>query len=285
MINIPPIIDLEITERCNFSCGFCFGPVNNNSKDLSLMFWKKVIIYMKNKGAKGIVFSGGEPTLFNNFEELVRFTKDNGLSIIVSSNGSNENTLYNVASYCDWISLPYDGKYTNKVMNGHNISFDKILEISHRLKDINTDLKIKLGSVSTKHNSSSLTVFAKYLVKEKIKIFDTWKIYQYSPRRSSMHLKDIYEISNDNFFYLQKQIIDIFIPNNLNLVFSSNKNRNASYLFVYPNGDLIIPNIGKKMSDIKLGNLLMDNFNIDYKKLSYIKKINHHNNFYNSYNL
>jgi len=284
MIQFPTYIDLEITANCNFDCGFCFGPIKSNFVDLPVEFWQQTILYFKNKGIKGVVFSGGEPTLYPNFIDLVKFTKQQCLSIILSSNGSNEKKLFEVSKYCDWISIPYDGICNSDLMKGHTVPLENIKKIALELKQKNENLKIKLGSVATKLNVTSLIEFAHIYKNIQIGLFDTWKIYQYSPRRSSIHLKEYYEITDTEFQFLNSAVNKI-IGKNSNVVFSSNSNRNASYLFVYTNGDLVIPNIGSNMTDLVIGNLLNEKDQFNFELLSNINHSNHFDNFQNSYNL
>ena len=283
MIRFPAYVDLEITANCNFKCGFCFGPLKSHYIDLPLEFWQQTVLNLKNKGIKGIVFSGGEPTLFLNFIDLVEFTEKQGLSIILSSNGANEDLLFDVSKFCDWIALPYDGDCTSDFMKGHSVPFEKILKIAIALKHQNQNLKIKLGSVATKLNIKPLIEFASVFTRLQSGVFDTWKIYQYSPRRSSRFIKEYYEIPDSEFLLLQDAIKEI-INQRSNVVFSSNINRNASYLFVYPNGDLVIPNIGKEMNDLVIGNLLNNSELLNSELLSIINHSNHFDNFHNSYN-
>jgi len=92
--------------------------------------------------------------------------------------------------------------------------------------------------------------------------FDTWKIYQYTPRRKTKVKKAEYMISDGGFQKLCECISSIMSHSKpLNVVFGSNKSREAAYLFIYQDGTVAIPNIGQKMEDFIVGNLCSENNN------------------------
>lgn len=64
---------LELTYKCPLKCAFCSNPteLDDLSDELSTEQWKKVIHDAKAMGALQIGFSGGEPTLRKDLEELV----------------------------------------------------------------------------------------------------------------------------------------------------------------------------------------------------------------------
>ncbi len=64
---------LELTYKCPLKCAFCSNPTNLDDLDNELTTdeWKQVIRDAKNMGSMQIGFSGGEPTLRKDLEELV----------------------------------------------------------------------------------------------------------------------------------------------------------------------------------------------------------------------
>lgn len=64
---------LELTYKCPLKCAFCSNPteLEDLSNELSTEEWKAVIHDAKAMGAMQIGFSGGEPTLRKDLEELV----------------------------------------------------------------------------------------------------------------------------------------------------------------------------------------------------------------------
>jgi len=80
---------LEVTDRCNLRCKYCFADVGRENDDPSLQDLKRAIeeISQKCKGAL-IQFSGGEPTLREDLPELITYAKNAGCSYTqVNTNG------------------------------------------------------------------------------------------------------------------------------------------------------------------------------------------------------
>ncbi|MDO9574305.1 MAG: radical SAM protein [Candidatus Contubernalis sp.] len=84
----------NLTKNCNLKCIYCYadagGNATKNAKDQSLGFWKRTIdqLYNLNKNAT-INFTGGEPTIYKYFWNVVEYAKDKGLNLLLITNGSN----------------------------------------------------------------------------------------------------------------------------------------------------------------------------------------------------
>lgn len=91
---------LELTYKCPLKCAFCSNPtdLDNHPDELSTNEWKQVIHDARNMGAMQIGFSGGEPTLRKDLEELV--AEANGLgyytNLITSGIGLTRKRLENL---------------------------------------------------------------------------------------------------------------------------------------------------------------------------------------------
>lgn len=80
---------LEVTERCNLRCRFCFADGGKTVSDPSLEEMKAAIREIAEKcGGPLLQLSGGEPTLRDDLPELVRYAKEAGCSYVqVNTNG------------------------------------------------------------------------------------------------------------------------------------------------------------------------------------------------------
>jgi pyrroloquinoline quinone biosynthesis protein E len=70
----PPLWLLaEVTYRCPLHCVFCYNPVNYaaNKKELTTDEWKDVLRQARKLGAAQLGFSGGEPLVRDDLEELI----------------------------------------------------------------------------------------------------------------------------------------------------------------------------------------------------------------------
>ena len=80
---------LEVTQRCNLRCRFCFADGGSGSKDPDVDEVKEMIRdIVRQCGDPLLQLSGGEPTLRDDLPELVRFAKEAGCSYVqINTNG------------------------------------------------------------------------------------------------------------------------------------------------------------------------------------------------------
>ena len=78
----PPIgLLLELSHRCPLRCGYCSNPLDlvQRSRELDTREWRNVINQAATLGILQVHFSGGEPTLRDDLEELVAHARDREL--------------------------------------------------------------------------------------------------------------------------------------------------------------------------------------------------------------
>ncbi|MFN7507428.1 MAG: radical SAM protein, partial [Limnobacter sp.] len=70
----------ELTYRCPLHCVFCYNPVDykTNTHELSTAEWKETMKQARALGAVQLGFSGGEPLLREDLEELVAYGHELG---------------------------------------------------------------------------------------------------------------------------------------------------------------------------------------------------------------
>ena len=83
---------IDLTNRCNFSCNFCYANVEKAGYwiEPSLAEIDRIMKHFRNKPipAVAIMFTGGEPTVRKDFPEICKMAKDNGFhEVIVATNG------------------------------------------------------------------------------------------------------------------------------------------------------------------------------------------------------
>ena len=83
----PYRMDLAITYRCNNDCSHCYNARQRNYPEMSVEQWKKVIDRVWDLRIPHVVFTGGEPTLYNGLVELVAYAEELGLITGLNTNG------------------------------------------------------------------------------------------------------------------------------------------------------------------------------------------------------
>jgi MoaA/NifB/PqqE/SkfB family radical SAM enzyme len=87
-------IVIELTNRCNLSCGHCFDERHAATGELSPEIIEKVLCEGKDCGIEQVSFTGGEPTIHRRFKEIIRRTCETGYLFSFVSNGANFPGIY-----------------------------------------------------------------------------------------------------------------------------------------------------------------------------------------------
>jgi radical SAM protein with 4Fe4S-binding SPASM domain len=82
-------MEIELSQRCNFRCPYCYVPLQNHFEDeLSPDEIRGVILQAKALGARKIIVLGGEPSIYPHTPEMIRFMRANDLEVEMFTNGS-----------------------------------------------------------------------------------------------------------------------------------------------------------------------------------------------------
>lgn len=76
--------------RCNLKCPYCSVTYRKNVNSIKLDVIKDYVLKLKSRGLKAVILTGGgEPSLYKDFNTLVRWLKDQNLLIGLITNGTN----------------------------------------------------------------------------------------------------------------------------------------------------------------------------------------------------
>ena len=94
----PLWLSLELTYRCPLKCSWCNNPLNFDdytAQELSTQEWTRVLREARDLGALQLGFTGGEPLMRDDLEELVAYADSIGFytNLITSGVGLNEERL------------------------------------------------------------------------------------------------------------------------------------------------------------------------------------------------
>lgn len=148
--------ELILTNKCNFKCKYCRGLNSNNDITATDAVW--TIELWARQQLKNIRFSGGEPTLWPDLVDLVRYARSLNINrIALSTNGSASPRLYQrlaLAGVNDFsISLDSCCADTNNKMSGRNDVFRRIIANILMLSEISY---VTVGIVLTEDNVAEI---------------------------------------------------------------------------------------------------------------------------------
>lgn len=200
--NLPPIsVELHLTDRCNLNCHWCTDKIlrkNKASNDKNLIF--NLFNYFKKHNIGVTIEGGGEPSLHEDFEEIVKYGSNCGLSLGLISNGVKN--FSHLIKYFKWVRISLDAtnekEYeTEKGINKFNEVISNLSEFSNSRDPFKTHLGI--GYVITKNNFVNIIDFVK-----KIDSFGVDYIYLRPVEESLKICPDI-----STLFNLKKKLINL----------------------------------------------------------------------------
>jgi radical SAM protein with 4Fe4S-binding SPASM domain len=146
---LPILGEIAVTYRCNNRCLFCYAGCGGEQgiaprlgkSELSTGEWKKIIRIFKNEAKIPFFsFTGGEPLLRRDIEELATFAREMGLEVNLVSNGtlaSKERaaSLYRAGLRTAQISLEAPESGIHDSLTGRQGAFDETLAGIKALQD------------------------------------------------------------------------------------------------------------------------------------------------------
>ncbi len=234
-------IDFHITCECSQECPYCWGP-ENIENPVSTSVSRQIIKKIKDVGAKRIVFTGGDPLSRKDAGKLIRYAKETGLEVALSTTGDKLSSAFlrRYAAHIDLISLPVDGareEISAKTKEaGHLAAVLKALELLKKYPHID----VKLATPVTKHNIKDvpniLSLAEDYKKRTKARVF--YNIFQTFPRSYSKVNWEELVVSSRQFAALKRKLSG---RRKIKVNFLSHTTLDKLYLMVFPNGNLIIP--------------------------------------------
>ncbi len=139
-LGIPMWLTLEMTYRCPLHCPWCSNPLDFDKfkSELTTDEWKRVLREGRAMGALQLGFTGGEPMLRKDIEELVAYSESLGYysNLITSGIGLTPDRLRAMKEGgLKQIQLSLqssDRDITNKLVGAD--AFDQKMEIAHEIK-------------------------------------------------------------------------------------------------------------------------------------------------------
>lgn len=86
-LSAPYRTDLIVTYRCQNNCGHCYAGGPHETAELDSKAWKGIIKKLAAWGVPTLVFTGGEPLLRQDLEELIREAQESGCITGLITNG------------------------------------------------------------------------------------------------------------------------------------------------------------------------------------------------------
>ena len=226
------VVNLHITDYCNFNCKFCFVKKEKfkaTLEDLKICVNKIYEYFSKNNIQNGrINLAGGEPLIYNNLVELIDYIYSKNIEVSIITNGYflNKDFLEKVKGKVCMIGISIDSLNNDvniklgRCQNGEKYcNEESYLSKCKLIKDSN--IKLKINVCVNKYNyKENFTNFFKKAKADKIKFLQI------------KYEKNVNEECRE--LLISKEQFEEFSRNNYaeNIVFESDESMIDSYLIV-----------------------------------------------------
>ncbi len=150
---------IELTNRCNLTCRHCFDQRHGGQNEIPLSVVEKTIWFAGEHGFDTISFTGGEPTLHSQFQQIVRRVYEAGYKYSFVSNGQNFPSVYlQIKPFLDQlqtITFSLDGAtpYSHACLRGDGTFTNLMRAVSFCVAK---EIPFAFNSVVTAHNNHEI---------------------------------------------------------------------------------------------------------------------------------
>lgn len=171
-------IRVELTNRCNLKCSFCYANANNRvqiNDEMDTELLKLFINKFRQNGGQEILFTGGECLLRKDICTLLNTSKSLGLITKIFTNGTllTEQIVDNIKDYIDYMYISLDGdKEEHEYSRGVEGCFSLVLDSFETLNKY--DVPFAIETVVDERNYNNLDWLDKFITKYNVRCF--WQV-------------------------------------------------------------------------------------------------------------
>jgi MoaA/NifB/PqqE/SkfB family radical SAM enzyme len=150
----PIIAYLLITDRCNLRCRYCFVDCDQKKdRELNTQEWLSLIDEMYDMGVRMICLMGGEPLLYQDIDEIIKYIHAKGIICDLTTNGLLVQKKIEAIKYLDSLMISLDGdELANDTNRGKGV-YKRVLQAIQTACE--NGVIIRINCVLTKQNKDS----------------------------------------------------------------------------------------------------------------------------------
>jgi len=167
-----PIVVWNCTRACNLSCKHCYASSDSSKAEyeLNTAEAKEFIDDLADYNVPVLLFSGGEPLMRDDLDELIEYAVENGLRVTISTNGTliNEERAEKFKELgVSYVGISLDGlEETNNRFRGSDDAFERALRGIRNCQ--NVEQKVGLRFTMTDYNRKDIPQIFDLVVDEGI---------------------------------------------------------------------------------------------------------------------
>lgn len=150
--NIPVLVTLCVTNRCNLRCTYCYAEYyDRDHKEFTTEEIMRLIDELSEMGTKYISINGGEALLRKDIDAIINKINEKSMLCHLSTNGLLVKKHIHSLKKVDSIAISIDGSKKTTDLNRGKGTYEKIIEAFECLKRNN--IKFHVSTVLTSNNN------------------------------------------------------------------------------------------------------------------------------------
>lgn len=192
-------VNWSISNACPMICKGCYNPFVAGT--IGLADAQRIVNKLAKHGTTSVMFTGGDPLLWEHIGELLAYAKGLGLTTGLDTTGhtSKPVELANIAPNVDSFGLPLDGsteEIVRKFRRGPRSSIvEQVQAVLSELDGL--DAHVRVHTVVHRGNITDLGKVAGVLGEHRS--VRQWALYQFWGRRASRRIRDAMDIQTSEF--------------------------------------------------------------------------------------
>ncbi len=151
----PATIELDITSQCNKRCPYCPSTTSEYQNSLEPSFIERLFTRLEGE-TRGLLLSGGEPTMDPNFPKVLRMAREHGfVDIAIVTNGSlldDEQVSAALCAYASSVRVSiYD--WTKESRVEFQSTLNQIRRLKSRVESEGSKLQIGISALTSRENA------------------------------------------------------------------------------------------------------------------------------------
>ena len=255
-----PSIALKLTGSCRMDCPFCCEP-NRQQVIYKVDNFIKITDILIRLGTKRLCLTGGEPLLYQDLLNLVKYTNSLGFfNLLLTGDGELLGKRYKeFVPYLNAVRFSIHG-----IGSMHDQIVQQIGAFEEMEKTIKSLTEERLAcyvtTVVTSMNFESLPELAEFCVKNNIKTYFLFGMMRSG--RGNEYLKKNREVTKEEIAKMIVYLENKYQQNTLELIYYDYKNK-AECILIYGNGRVVIdPYPFKPNFQLEIGNILTETSDI-----------------------
>lgn len=245
---LPDYVDFRPLGRCNLDCPFCYGP-RHDVATMSEADAFRVVEILRAERVKGVVLSGGEPTLLPYLAELAAalhapYTSgEPGVQVVLSTNGlAPIPAMGKILPHLSWIALPLESADPGEhaaMRTGNARHSERVIALLKEVRRSHPAVRVKLGTVVTKINTKGVDRVLD-LITDDFLLPDIWKIYEMSETNYGADNRLALTLEPGEFDEAALRCAKAAANRGVELRVYRNATRSGNYFFVDPDGAAVV---------------------------------------------